>query len=172
VVVLVVVFGRIKVCQWYNLGDDGFIESSGGFQFFFGFFCQAFLRIVFIKYTRSILGSLIHKLPPGIGGIDMPPEDFQKRFIRNFFRIVSYPDCLRMAGSPRRHFFIGWIFLATAGIPGQDFDHAVHVFKIRFHAPETTPGENRAFKICFLHFIHGLPCFIKSNATDSQGSGN
>ncbi len=100
IVVLVVRFGLVKNIKLCNRGHNGFVKHLGCIQGLFG--CQGlfFLHLIVVKNLGPVLGPSIHKLPSGIRGIDVAPEDIQQFIIGHDPGIIVNLDGLGMAGAP------------------------------------------------------------------------
>ena len=62
-VVLMVIFGREKFGHGFNEGNNRIRKGSGSIQLLFILLSQFFLRLIMVKYDRSVLGAYIIPLP-------------------------------------------------------------------------------------------------------------
>ena len=92
-----VILCLIELGEGYDLGGDGFVESAGLAQRLLRFLCQAPLLFIMVEDRRPILASSVGELTPGIGWIDMPPEEFEELLVCDLCWIVIYLHCLSMS---------------------------------------------------------------------------
>ena len=89
-----------------------------------GLFRQLFLSGVVIKDRGTILRPAVGKLPVGIGGVDLPPEDVQEIHIRNLRWVIPHLHRLAVAGLTDGDFLITWLRFLAARVAGDNVNHA------------------------------------------------
>src|SRR5213594_1382014 len=125
VVILVVLFGGIKLCRRLDLGHDWFFKRLRFFQCGLRFECETFLLLVEIEDRAPILASPVAKLAIRRRRIDIVPEDIEQLLIAYLLRIENDLNRLSVSGPARRNFLIGRVFLLPSRITGGDGDHTL-----------------------------------------------
>src|SRR6476659_2261411 len=89
-VILVVVFGGVKLCVGRDLRYNGIIEGTAFIEFglvFFGFF---FLFVVVIEDHTAVLRTNVSALSVERGRVVGFPENLQQLIVRDLFRIIHH----------------------------------------------------------------------------------
>ena len=89
------------------------------------------------------MGSPVHELAAGVGGIDMFPEHLQQPAERHARGIVDGLHRLDVAGPAGGDLLVGRIHLSPAGVAGDHLLDAVYLFQVRLDAPETSASQRR-----------------------------
>ena len=98
VILLMVLFGRIKFHCRQDLRHNRFLKFARLRQSFFGRFGQFFLIVIRIENGSAIRRSDVGKLSIGLGRVDIAPVNIQQLIVGNLRRIISYLDRFAVAG--------------------------------------------------------------------------
>jgi len=106
------------------------------------------LGVVCHEDRRLVFVSLVAELAACIEGVDVDPIVFQQAVVVDGFRVVGYlyRFIVTVVASP-----VGGVGVRAAGEARDNIEHALQLFEIGFHAPETTAGKHgrlHRFVVC------------------------
>ncbi len=137
-VVLMVLFGRVKVLERGDFRHDGPRKDLRGVELLLVLFGGLSLLIGVIKDGRAVLRAHIVALLIERRGIVSLPEHFQKVLKRNLGWIVSDLNDFRMAGAASANVLITGVLDRAAAIARNDRLHPLEPLEDGFAAPEAT----------------------------------